>query len=137
MTLLTRQPELATSWLADFERHRGQHADVVLAPNPDLGTDPAGLTASLAVFQVGESGGGSRLFAAADKLGIEPDYRRALELFIGEEQEHARLLALVLGTADAPTRSSHWSDQIFIWARQLFGLRGEILMLLVAELIAL
>ena len=51
------------------------------------------LALSLSHFQLGESGGGNFLFAKARKQA--PDdaaYHEALELFVAEEQAHARLL---------------------------------------------
>lgn len=136
MTTATRPATATSRWLQDFEHHQGQHSGVTLPDSATLGPHAPALAKSLAVFQVGESGEGSKLFAAARTAGLSSDQQRTLELFIDEEKEHARLLALILGQSDHPVREEHWTDKVFIWARQLFGFRGEILMLLVAELAA-
>jgi len=100
-------------------------------------SDRATLGRSLAIFQLGESGTGGHLIAAARTGRVSDHYVEALCLFIKEEQEHARLLSLVLEAMGQPTRSRHWSDQLFVFIRRLKSLRTEVLTLLVAELIAL
>ena len=136
MTTATRPTTATSRWLQDFENHQDQHSNGALPDSATLGPHAPALAKSLAVFQVGESGEGTKLFAAARTAGLSSDQQRTLELFIDEEKEHARLLALILGQSDHPVREDHWTDKVFIWARQLFGFRGEILMLLVAELVA-
>ena len=123
-------------WRADFERHENQHADVfassvgALAPVVE-----AGLRSSLPTFQIGETGTGSHLLKMARKVG-DDDYVEALRFFIKEEQEHARLLALVCNALNIDMLDSHWTDGIFQFARRAFGLRAEILVLLVAEFVS-
>lgn len=114
-----------------------RHADVVLDVSPLPAPDRAALGRSLATFQLGESGTGEHLFAAAAADGASPEYDAALRAFIAEEQEHARLLELVLVSIEQPTRDSHWTDRVFVLIRRLKSLRTEILTLLVAELIAI
>lgn len=92
---------------------------------------------SLATFQVGESGTGEHLFAAARAAGVEQGYFDQLQAFVAEEQEHARLLALALGALGFPLRNGHWSDHAFVLIRHVRSLRTEVLTLLVAEVIAL
>jgi hypothetical protein len=123
-------------WRADFEFHEGQHANVTtsgmwkLAPVVD-----AGLRSSLPQFQLGEMGTGAHLLAAAEKVGDE-DYVEALRLFVREEQEHARLLALVCQHLEIDMLQKHWTDGVFQVTRKIAGLRAEVLMLLVAEIVA-
>jgi hypothetical protein len=92
---------------------------------------------SVATFQLGESGTGEHLLAAASTAHADADYIEALRLFVIEEQEHARLLALVLREMHVAPRTRHWSDTIFVQVRRLHSLRTEVLVLLVAEVIAL
>jgi hypothetical protein len=84
-------------------------------------------------FQVGESGDGANLIAKAGA----GEYGTAVKLFVAEEQNHARLLARLLDAAGAPTIAGHWSDTVFVRLRRALGLRLELLVLLVAEVIAL
>jgi hypothetical protein len=98
------------------------------------------LARSLARFQLGESSDGARLLAAARELSRktnDPDYSRAIALFIAEEQEHSRLLAKVLERLHAPLLTHHWTDSLFRRCRHLLGFYEEIAVLLMAEIIAL
>lgn len=107
-----------------------------MAPQVSPSTRRA-LGRSLAVFQVGESGTGEHLFSAASHARAPAWYMQDLKAFVAEEQEHARLLAVVLAGLDYPLRSSHWTDKAFVVIRRIKSLRTEVLTLLVAELIAL
>jgi len=71
------------------------------------------------------------------KLSVgEAAYETAIDLFIKEENEHARLMALILQKLEAPLLRHHWSDGCFVFLRRLFGLNSEILVLLMPEMIA-
>lgn len=60
-----------------------------------------------------------------------------MRLFVAEEQNHARLLARLLAAGGVPTLTSHWSDTVFVRLRRLLGLRLELLVLMIAEVVAL
>jgi rubrerythrin len=123
------------SWSAYFERN--SVARTVAAPCGDVHVPPAlraPLIRSLQRFQIGEQGDGTHLRQAAAATG-DRDYERAIELFVKEEQRHARLLAGVLDRLEADLLRWHWSDVCFTLLRRLLGLRWEILVLRVAELI--
>jgi hypothetical protein len=91
---------------------------------------------SLQRFQLGESGDGAGLAAKAS-FGGDESYAKAVRLFIAEEQEHARLLAALLTAANARVISSHWSDAVFTRLRRALGLHLELMVLFVAEFVAL
>ena len=93
------------------------------------------LIRSLQRFQVGEQGDGAHLIGSAEATG-NTVYGETIRLFIGEEQEHARLLARLLRGMDAPLLKRHWSDVCFVLVRRLAGLRLELMVLMVAEMIA-
>ncbi|MGW7277892.1 ferritin-like domain-containing protein [Streptomyces sp. NPDC054844] len=99
-------------------------------------TLPAAVWAGIQRFQVGEDGDGANLVGKADRAG-DPDYARAVRLFVAEEQNHARLLARLLAAGGVPTLPSHWSDTVFVRSRRLLGLRLELLVLMIAEVVAL
>ncbi|MEU1788633.1 ferritin-like domain-containing protein [Streptomyces sparsogenes] len=92
--------------------------------------------ASIQRFQVGEDGDGANLVGKADEAG-DDDYAQAVRLFVAEEQNHARLLARLLAAGGLPTLTGHWSDTVFVRLRRLMGLRMELLVLLIAEAVAL
>jgi|GEM_PF-354267 len=123
-------------WRADFEVHQGQHADVntsgmwVLAPVVE-----SALRRSLPVFQLGETGAGFHLLNQARDV-VSNDLLCALRLFVIEEQEHARLHALVCQALDIPMLDDHWSERLFRRVRRVRGLRLELLMMLIAEFVA-
>jgi hypothetical protein len=124
-------------WLTHFEQNR-------LQPYPTLSHAPprvapevrAALLRSLQRFQVGERGNGDHLRGAAKTAG-DARYCAALDLFIQEEQAHARLLAGAIESLGGAVLESHWTDGWFVRLRHLGGLTGELLVLLAAELIGL
>lgn len=125
-------------WLDAFTARAGRHREVDAVDSGDLDDAIAALASrSLAIFQLGESGTGEHLFAAARSAGVDAAYLACLERFVAEEQEHARLLAVVLESLDATLLTEHWSDRIFVLIRRAHSLRAEVLVLMVAEVIAL
>ena len=122
-------------WLNYFQNNRIKRMHIawekgITAPD----TLRAPLIGSLQRFQVGESGDGKHLKAAASDR--DSAYQETLALFIAEEGEHSRLLAKILEGLDAPLLDSHWSDNVFMLIRHLAGLRLELMILLMAEMIA-
>ncbi|MEW2131078.1 ferritin-like domain-containing protein [Streptomyces sp. NPDC005435] len=123
-------------WTRRFEEE-GERRTALGDPDWRRGaTGHPAVWASVQRFQVGEDGDGAGLLAKAGRAG-DPDYARAARLFVAEEQNHARLLARLLASAGLPTLAGHWSDAVFVRLRRLLGLRLELLVLMVAELIAL
>ena len=93
------------------------------------------LIRSLQKFQIGESGEGRKLRRHATETG-DKTYATAIELFVKEEQEHARLMADILKRLDAPLLTSDWTDHCFVALRHLFGMHQELFILLLPEMIA-
>ncbi|MFD3905767.1 ferritin-like domain-containing protein [Streptomyces sp. CB04723] len=123
-------------WIRDFETARRERAG---QGDPDWRTGvplhPA-IRRSVQRFQVGEDGDGAELITKAEASG-DAEYASAVRMFVAEERNHARLLALLLASGDAPTIASHWSDRIFVTLRRALGLRLELLVLMIAEVVAL
>ncbi|MFE7169377.1 ferritin-like domain-containing protein [Streptomyces sp. NPDC057616] len=123
-------------WTRHFEDERERrHADGDPAWEQGATLHPA-VWAGIQRFQVGEDGDGANLVAKADEAG-DPDYGQAVRLFVREEQNHARLLARLLAAGGMPTLNGHWSDAVFVRLRRLMGLRMELLVLMIAEVVAL
>ena len=121
-------------WLEDFETEAGRRRsreDPPWARGARLDPDVA---RSIQRFQVGEAGDGANLVA---KAGDDAVYLAAVKLFVAEEQNHARMLAELLRAAGVPTIASHWSDTAFVRLRRALGLRLEVMVLLIAEVVAL
>lgn len=93
------------------------------------------LIRSLQRFQIGEAGDGLHLKSGA-ACTQEAGYQEAITLFVAEEQEHSRLLGRLLERLNAPLLRWHWSDFLFTQIRRLMGLHLELLVLLIAEVIA-
>ncbi|MCT9934654.1 ferritin-like domain-containing protein [Planotetraspora sp. A-T 1434] len=125
-----------TPWLRDFEGAallRWTWGDPDWSRGARLA--PA-LVRSLQRFQVGEDGDGRSLTAKADRAG-DSVYADAVRLFVAEEREHARLLGRLLDAASAATIPYHWTDTAFVRLRRLLGLRAELMVLMLAEVVAL
>jgi hypothetical protein len=128
-------------WVEHFEANDAVHARV------DRAIDFGGqcrlaeavrrpLIASVRRFQLGESGDGRQLMRNAARAG-DPEYLQAIRLFVAEEQQHAALLLRVLGYLGGTPMQRHWSDAVFVRMRRLMGLRTELMVLTVAEVVAL
>ena len=94
------------------------------------------MAASIARFELGESGEGERIRRLAGEKG-DPAYARAIELFVAEEGQHARWLGVLRKRFGGERLTSHWSDGAFVALRHVGGLRREVCVLLTAEVIAL
>lgn len=100
---------------------------------------PRSLARSMAVFQLGESGGGSVVGQARHSrlAGIDEHYTHALDLFVREEHRHANLLAICVRLAGGKLVRRNWTARLFVFGRRLMGLRLKILVLLAAEVVGL
>ncbi len=127
----------SSSWLRYFEENRRNFIEPDwLAPCPLAPELRARLARSLSHFQLGESGGGRHLFRkAAVQLADDATYRSALELFVAEEAEHARLLQFLVTRFGGRLIERHWTHLLFRAARRALGLNFEIQVLLIAELV--
>ncbi|MFI6349005.1 ferritin-like domain-containing protein [Streptomyces sp. NPDC050560] len=124
------------AWTARFEEERGRRA-ALGAPAWERGAAlPGPVWDSVRRFQVGEAGDGANLIAKADAAG-DAGYAAAVRLFVAEENHHAGLLAGLLAAGGEPLLASHWSDRVFVRLRRLLGLRLELLVLMIAEMVAL
>lgn len=129
----------AKKWIRHFEGNRHSWTE------PDWSTVSPILTEkrtqflidSLATFQLGESGGGTRLkrFVAQSCEG-DPDYQSAVELFVAEEQYHAEILTKAVRYFGGELKQKHWMNSIFRKIRAVLGLEFNLQILLTAELIA-
>ena len=112
-------------------------------PSLDLRTDysnmPTSLARSLAVFQLGESGGGTIVEQAlfSDLPGVDTDYAEAVRLFVEEEHRHANILAMCVRLLGGRLIQRNWTARLFVWGRRLIGLRLKVLVLLAAEVVGI
>ncbi|MDQ2919730.1 MAG: ferritin-like domain-containing protein, partial [Verrucomicrobiota bacterium] len=105
-------------------------------PSP-LDTEARAILArSLSHFQLGESGEGRFLLEQARRqTPDDPNYANALALFIDEEKEHARLLEQLVRRFGGAVIRAHWTHFVFRLVRRAFGLKFEIQVLVIAEIV--
>lgn len=124
----------SVAWLHYFEANRRDFIEPDWQASVPLTIELRRLLAkSLSHFQLGESGGGRHLFGKAGQE--EASYRAALELFVAEEAEHARLLQGLVTRFGGRLIERHWTHLLFRAARRALGLNFEIQVLLIAELV--
>jgi hypothetical protein len=91
---------------------------------------------SLSHFQLGETGEGTFLLDHACKqVSDDPVYLDALQFFLAEEGEHARLLERLVLRFGGATIRKHWTHRLFRLIRHGLGFRFEIQVLVIAELV--
>lgn len=100
---------------------------------------PPSVARSLAIFQLGESGGGTVVEQAkASRLaGMDDDYCESLRLFVEEEHRHANLLAMCVRMLGGDLINKNWTAHLFVFFRRLIGLRTKIMVLLAAEVVGI
>jgi hypothetical protein len=97
------------------------------------------LAATLARFQLGESGG-RRIVTQIDEQPLpasDDQHRAALRMFLREEGRHAHILAMLVRGLGGSLLTHNWGRGAFRLGRNLFGLREKLLVLNVAEVIGI
>ena len=110
-----------------------------LDPRVDYAMLPRSVARSLAVFQLGESGGGTIVEQARSSAldTIDKDYVDALDMFVREEHRHANILAMCVRLMHGELISKNWTARLFVFGRRLVGLRLKVLVLLAAEVVGI
>ena len=100
---------------------------------------PASVARSLAVFQLGESGGGTIVEQArASRIAaIDDAYADAMQLFVREENRHADVLAICVRLLGGELIRENWTAKLFVWSRRLIGVRLKVIVLLAAEVVGI
>lgn len=126
------------SWQRFFEQ-RSLRKPVLLDPAERYPDVPASVARSLAIFQLGESGGGTIVAQVENSAirGIDRRYARSMALFVREEHRHAELLALCVRMLGGELLRQNWTAGLFVFFRRLIGLRTKVMVLLAAEVIGL
>jgi hypothetical protein len=132
-------PSVLARWLAHFRRNRENR------PEPDWHapmTLPAEvvrpLVKSLAEFQLGDGGGPASLIAwnAEQLRGSSAGARAVVDGWFAEEREHARLLGGAVARFGGRCIRGHWSFTAFCLVRKCFGVRFELTVLLLTEIVS-
>lgn len=126
-------------WKAFFAARCTRPSPQILDDDPALAGVPASVARSLAVFQLGESGGGSVVQQARDSRlsGIDSEYADAMAYFVEEEHRHAELLACCVRALRGRLIRKNWTAHLFVFGRRLIGLRLKVMVLLAAEIVGI
>jgi len=98
----------------------------------------APLLRSLEQFRLGDGGGPACLIAhdAESFRGRTEQMRQIVDLWFKEESEHARLLGCVVKRFGGRFIESHWSFTAFCLCRKILGVRFELQVLTLTELVS-
>lgn len=128
-----------TKWIEYF-RNNQQHR-----PEPDWSAPfniPADVLPpvlrSLEQFRLGDGGGPASLIAF-DRENFRSrtnEMRQIVDLWFAEEAEHARLLGCAVRRFGGRIITSHWSFTAFCLCRRAFGVRFELQVLTLTELVS-
>jgi len=128
-----------TKWLQYFERNRLDRKEPdwnapVTVPSAVL---PPFLK-SLEQFRLGDGGGPASLIARdADRFRCRTaEIRAIVDAWFREEAEHARLLGCAVDRFGGRHIKSHWSFTAFCLCRRVLGVRFELQVLLLTELVS-
>ncbi|MCH8902623.1 MAG: hypothetical protein IIA45_01740 [Bacteroidetes bacterium] len=131
---------LYAQWLHYFQ-FNADHFHQIKWATPDLLTprEQKLIRSSIQQFQKGENSEGKNLWRNAirySKINNDNSYARTIELFIKEEQMHARVLGTFMKRHNIPKITSHWMDSVFRRLRNLAGLELSVIVLTTAEIIS-
>ena len=123
----------------EFFAARSDRALPTLDDPHDYSDVPQSVARSLAIFQLGESGGGTIVEQALTSHlpGAGPGYAGAMRLFVEEEHRHAAILAICVRNLGGSPIRRNWTAGLFVFGRRLLGLRLKVLVLLVAEVVGI
>lgn len=126
------------TWYEFFLRRRDRQLPRLKSSDDRL-VVPESVARSLAVFQLGESGGGTVIEQAkhANFAGIDEHYGKAVALFVAEEHRHAEILAICVRNLGGTLIRKNWTAKLFVYARRMIGLRLKVLVLLAAEVVGI
>ncbi len=126
-------------WKAFFAARCDRPSPRILDDDPALEGVPASVAHSLAIFQLGESGGGTvvQQVRSSRLPGIDSDYADAMAYFVAEEHRHAELLACCVRALRGRLLQTNWTASLFVTGRRLMGLRLKVMVLLAAEIVGI
>ncbi len=126
-------------WIEYFQRNKQNR------PEPDWAAPRAMPPAllppvlrSIEQFRLGDGGGPAALIAydAEGFRNSTAEMRTIVDLWFAEEAEHARLLGAAVKRFGGRIITSHWSFSAFCLCRRFFGVRFELQVLTLTELVS-
>jgi hypothetical protein len=128
-----------SKWIAHFNRNRINRREPDWASSVTIRPEVlAPLLKSIEQFRLGDGGGPASLIAFdAERFRSSTDEMRTIvDLWFAEEAEHARLLGGAVKRFNGRFVTSHWSFTAFCFCRRIFGVRFELQVLLLTELVS-
>jgi hypothetical protein len=128
-----------SKWIVHFARNRKNRAEpdwtVPVKIRPEV---VAPLVRSLEQFQLGDGGGPASLIAYdAERFRSQTaEMRVIVDLWFAEEREHSRLLGCAVDRFGGRRITSHWSFTAFCQCRRALGVRFELQILLLTEIVS-
>lgn len=126
-------------WIAYFNRNRQNRLEPDWAsPTKVPPAMLAPLLRSVEQFRLGDGGGPAALIAhdAENFRGRTEETRQIVDLWFQEEAEHARLLGCAVQRFGGRFIYSHWSFTAFCLCRRVVGVRFELQVLTLTELVS-
>ena len=126
-------------WIAHFKRNQQNR------PEPDWGAPMnipphilAPMLRSVEQFRLGDGGGPASLIAydCENFRSSCEEMRQMVDLWFAEEAEHARLLGGAVKRFGGRIITSHWSFTAFCLCRRVLGVRFELQVLTLTELVS-
>lgn len=130
---------IAAKWAGYFGRKRENR------PEPDWGSEVAlsgkayeKVLRSLEQFHLGDGGGPASLIAwdRNGLLGNCAEVKELVDLWFKEEKEHSRLLGKAVARMGGTPITGHWSFTCFCLVRRIAGVRAELNILLLTEIVS-
>jgi hypothetical protein len=126
-------------WMAHFQRNKEDRAEPNWRAPITLPVEVVRpLVRSLEQFQLGDGGGPAYLIAWDREtfLAEGQGTRVLVDLWFAEEREHARLLGAAVARFGGICIRSHWSFTAFCMSRKWFGVRFELTVLVLTEIVS-
>jgi hypothetical protein len=126
-------------WLAHFRANQKNRPEPAWQAPPTLSPEAVrSLVHSLEQFQLGDGGGPAYLIAWNRErfLAENEGTRELVDLWFAEEREHARLLGAAVTRFGGRCIQGHWSFTAFCLTRKWFGVRFELTVLLLTEIVS-
>jgi hypothetical protein len=132
--------KISRFWCSHFRVNRLTADELPWADTYELAShERSAIQHSIRQFQLGEGSNGKRLLKrglAHARAARDPDFLRALYLFVKEEQRHSSYLLRFMQAQKIPALRRHWVDSVFRVLRGLAGLELSLRVLVTAEIIA-
>lgn len=126
-------------WILHFERNRHHRREPDWSAPMELShAQIQRLLPSIVQFQLGDGGGPASLIAYdAQNFRTQSEQMKAVvDLWFAEEREHSRLLGGLVQRFGGKRIESHWSFSAFCFSRRVFGVRFELTILLLTEIVS-